>query len=229
MTTPTPRRLLAIILTQSSRDNPLPPSLHHQVCRTILSSHALVVSAVVAIFVILFSVAKIDCRTKISTPSIHSSRVVSTADGLTSSCVVVEEGVPVCQGPEEDNNKFTTRTPYLQDNWFDGARYANRKSATESGSRPLGWWWRFIGGLKRNLEKKAPPTTTAVRSDASQLPETIVTYSIKGCSPTIVPFDLSPCSDLPPEVPQPVSTTRVIYYVPPTSRIDRYNPSDFDQ
>lgn len=32
--------------------------------------------------------------------------MVSTADGLTSSCVVVEEGVPVCQGPEEDNNKY---------------------------------------------------------------------------------------------------------------------------
>jgi len=125
--------------------------------------------------------------------------------------------------------RFATRTPYLQDNWFDGARDADRKSATEGGSRPLGWWWRFIGGLKRNLEKKAPPTTTAVRSDASQLPETIVTYSIKGCSPTVVPFDLSPCSDLSPEVPQPVSTTRVIYYVPPTSWIDRYNPSDFDQ
>lgn len=127
--------------------------------------------------------------------------------------------------------RLTTRTPYLQDNWFDGAReYDDRKSATEGGSRPLGWWWRFIEGLKRNLRKKALATTTAVRSDASQLPETIVTYSIKGCSPTIVPFDLSPCTDLSPDVPQPVSTTRVIYYVPPLSRIDGYySPSEFGQ
>ncbi|XP_015374364.1 PREDICTED: uncharacterized protein LOC107169207 [Diuraphis noxia] len=189
----------------------------------------LVMSVVVVICVILLLVTKIDCRTKTSTPSIHSSRVVSTAKVLTSSCAVIEEGVPVCQDPEEDN-KFATRTPYLQDNWFDyGARDFDRKPATEGGSRPLGWWWRFISVLKRNLEKKSSPTTTAVLSDASQIPETIVTYSIKGCSPTIVPFDLSPCSNLSPDVPQPVSTTRVIYYVPPTSRIDTYNPSDFDQ
>lgn len=125
--------------------------------------------------------------------------------------------------------RLAKRTPYLQDNWSDGAW--DRKSATESGSRPLGWWWRFVAELKRNLGKKGSTatTTTAVRSDASQLPETIVTYSIKGCSPTIVPFDLSPCSNLSPDVRQPVSTTRVIYYVPPLSRIDRYSPSDFDQ
>lgn len=124
--------------------------------------------------------------------------------------------------------RLAKRTPYLQDNRFDGAR--GRKSAAESGSRPLGWWWRFVAELKRNLGKKGSAvTTTAVRSDASQLPETIVTYSIKGCSPTVVPFDLSPCSNLSPDVPQPVSTTRVIYYVPPLSRIDRYSPYDFDQ
>ncbi|XP_022167787.1 uncharacterized protein LOC111031943 isoform X2 [Myzus persicae] len=186
-------------------------------------------SVIVLICTIILIVAKVDCRTKTATPSIHSSRVVSTAEGLTSSCAVVEEGVPGCQDPGEANT-FTTRTPYLQDNWFNGARDDDRKSSTEGGSRPLGWWWRFIGGLKRNLEKKASPTTTtAVRSDASQLPETIVTYSIKGCSPTIVPFDLSPCSNLSPDVPQPVSTTRVIYYVPPSSGIDRYSPPDFDQ
>jgi len=66
----------------------------------------LVVSVVVVICVLLFLVAKIDCRTKTSTPSIYSSRVVSTADGLTSSCVVVEEGVPVCQDPDEEDNKY---------------------------------------------------------------------------------------------------------------------------
>lgn len=56
-----------------------------------------------AICIILFLVAKIDCRTKTSAPSIHSSRVVSIAEGLVSSCAVVEEGVPVCQDPKEDN------------------------------------------------------------------------------------------------------------------------------
>lgn len=201
-----------------------------------LSEVGLIMSAVVAICIILLIVAKVDCRTKTASPSIHSSRVVSTAIGLTSSCAVVEEGVPVCQDPEEANPYimlYATRTPYL-DNWFDGAR-EDRKSATESVSRPLGWWWRFIGGLKRNLEKKASTTTTTattVRNDddaSLQLPETIVTYSIKGCSPTIVPFDLSPCNNLSPDVPPPVSTTRVIYYVPPTSRIDTYGPPDIEQ
>jgi len=131
--------------------------------------------------------------------------------------------------------RSATRTPYLKDYyWSDRAR--DRKSATESGSRPLGWWWRFVGELKRNLGKKASAAaasaaaTTAVRRDASQPPETIVTYSIKGCSPTVVPFDLSPCSNLSPDVPQPVSTTRVIYYMPPLSRDDRiHSRSDFDQ
>jgi len=122
------------------------------------------------------------------------------------------------------------QTPFL-DNWFDGIR-DDRKSTAGGNSRPLGWWWRFISELKRNLEKKDQVSSTkmtAVRSDAFLVPETIVTYSIKGCSPTIVPFDLSACSNLPPDASQHVSTTRVIYYVPPSSRIDRYDQSDFDQ
>lgn len=126
--------------------------------------------------------------------------------------------------------RSTTRTPYLN-NWFDEVR-DDWRSATGGFSRPVSWWWRFIGQLKRNLEKKDPvssKTMTAVRNDESLLPETIVTYSIKGCSPTIVPFDLSACSNLPPDAPQHVSTTRVIYYVPPSSRIDSYDQSDFDQ
>ncbi|XP_060870466.1 uncharacterized protein LOC132944926 isoform X2 [Metopolophium dirhodum] len=189
----------------------------------------LVMSVIVVICIILLIVAKVDSTTKTATPSIHSSRVVSTAEDLISSCVVVEEGVPVCQDEDEDDTRSATRTPYLKDNYWSDRDW-DRKSATESGSRPLGWWWRFVGELRRNLGKKtSAAATTALRSDASQLPETIVTYSIKGCSPTIVPFDLSPCSNLSPDVPQPVSTTRVIYYVPPLSRIDRYSPSDFDQ
>ncbi|XP_003245743.1 uncharacterized protein LOC100574240 [Acyrthosiphon pisum] len=190
-------------------------------------------SVIVVICIILLIVANVNCTTKTATPSIHSSRVVSTAEDFTSSCVVVEEGVPVCQDEDEDEDeddtRSATRTPYLKDNyWSDRAR--DRKSPTESGSRALSWWWRFVGELRRNLGKKASAAaTTVVRSDASQQPETIVTYSIKGCSPTIVPFDLSPCSNLSPDVPQPVSTTRVIYYVPPLSRVDSYSPSDFDQ
>ncbi|CAI6342724.1 unnamed protein product [Macrosiphum euphorbiae] len=191
------------------------------------------ISVIVVICIILLIVAKVDCTTKTATPSIHSSRVISPAEDLTSSCFVVEEGVPACQDEDEDDTRSATRTPYLKDNyWSDRAR--DRKSPTESGSRPLGWWWRLVGELKRNLGKKASAATSAaatttVRSGVSQLPETIVTYSIKGCSPTIVPFDLSPCSNLSPDVPQPVSTTRVIYYVPPLSQIDSYSPSDFDQ
>lgn len=117
------------------------------------------------------------------------------------------------------------RTPY-PDNGFYGAR-DDRKSTT---SRPLGWWWRFIDNLKRNLGKKHPvsSTTAAVRNDASPPPETIVTYSIKGCSPTKMPFDLSSCSDLSRAPLHRVSTTRVIYYVPPTSQIGISDPFDFD-
>lgn len=70
--------------------------------KTILFSR-LVISVVVLIYIILLIVARVDCRTKTSTPSIHSSRVVSTAEGLTSSCAVFEEGVPVCQDPDEPN------------------------------------------------------------------------------------------------------------------------------
>ncbi|XP_060835060.1 uncharacterized protein LOC132918025 isoform X1 [Rhopalosiphum padi] len=183
---------------------------------------------------ILLIVAKVNCGWKAATPSIHSSRVGSTTEGFTSSCAVVEEGVPVCQDPIETNKYFhklsAMQTPFL-DNWFDGIR-DDRKSTAGGNSRPLGWWWRFISELKRNLEKKDQVSSTkmtAVRSDAFLVPETIVTYSIKGCSPTIVPFDLSACSNLPPDASQHVSTTRVIYYVPPSSRIDRYDQSDFDQ
>ncbi|KAF0766595.1 Uncharacterized protein FWK35_00020454 [Aphis craccivora] len=162
-------------------------------------------------YIILLIAAKVNCRWTTATPSIHSSRVRSTSE------------VYIMY-------RSTTRTPYL-DNWFDGVR-DDWRSSTGSSSRPVSWWWRFIGQLKRNLEKKdqvSSTTMTAVRNVESLLPETIVTYSIKGCSPTIVPFDLSACSNLPPDAPHHVSTTRVIYYVPPLSRIDSYDQSDFDQ
>lgn len=64
-------------------------------------------SVIVLICTIILIVAKVDCRTKTATPSIHSSRVVSTAEGLTSSCAVVEEGVPGCQDPGEANTYET--------------------------------------------------------------------------------------------------------------------------
>jgi len=54
-------------------------------------------------YIILLIAAKVNCRWKTPTPSIHSSRVQSTSEGFTSSCAVVEEGVPVCQDPEEAN------------------------------------------------------------------------------------------------------------------------------
>ncbi|XP_025191607.1 uncharacterized protein LOC112591889 isoform X2 [Melanaphis sacchari] len=187
----------------------------------------------VVICIILLKVAKVNCKWKTSAPSIHSSRVRPITEGFTSSCAVVEEGVPVCQDPEEADENFhmlsATRTPY-PDNWFDGIR-DDWKSTAGGSSRPLSWWWRFVSELKRNLQKKdkvSSTTITALRKDATPLPETIVTYSIKGCSPTVVPFDLSACSNLPPDALQYVSTTRVIYYVPPSSRIDRYDQSDFD-
>lgn len=43
----------------------------------------------------------IDCSMKKSTPLIHGSRV--STQGLTSSCAVVEEGVPVCRDPEPED------------------------------------------------------------------------------------------------------------------------------
>jgi len=57
-------------------------------------------------------VAKVDCTAKTATPSIHSSRVVSTAKDLTSSCAVIEKGVPVCQ--DEDDYDDDTRYAKLQ-------------------------------------------------------------------------------------------------------------------
>jgi len=63
-------------------------------------------SVIVMVCIILLIVAKVDCTTKTAMPSIHSSRVVSTAEDLTSSCVVIEEGVPVCQDEDEDDTRY---------------------------------------------------------------------------------------------------------------------------
>lgn len=57
-------------------------------------------------YIILLIAVKVNCRWKTATPSIYSSRVRSTSEGFTSSCAVVEEGVPVCQDPEEANENF---------------------------------------------------------------------------------------------------------------------------
>lgn len=57
-------------------------------------------------YIIILIAAKVNCRWTTTTPSIHSSRVRSTSEGFTSSCAIVEEGVPVCQDPEEVNQNF---------------------------------------------------------------------------------------------------------------------------
>jgi len=65
-----------------------------------------IIAMSMVMFIIILITAKVNCRWKTATPSIHSSSVRSTSDGFTSSCAVVEEGVPVCQDPEEANENF---------------------------------------------------------------------------------------------------------------------------
>ncbi|XP_050435598.1 uncharacterized protein LOC126842597 [Adelges cooleyi] len=148
---------------------------------------------------------------------IFPTKTITVSNRLThiSSCAIIEQDVPVCSDPIELNTRWShARTPYPEDGFaaslakiVDGGG----GGAIRPGRAAWNWWLRKTATLtERNTATGWPPT------------EMIVTYLMKGCSPTKVPFNLSPCTDdgwPPPAGDQTArvrdSSTRVIYYVPP--------------
>jgi len=90
-------------------------------------------------------------------------------------------------------------------------------------------WWLFGGFHPKRTRVDIKTSTVHRDTSTSAWHKTIVTYLMKGCSPTEVPFDLSPCSANEVSIHDSsgsgehvqqsvvISTTRVIYYVPPST------------
>lgn len=110
----------------------------------------------------------------------------------------------------------------------------NRSDTANRDTEMRQWsWWKYYSGLKQKLPdrpavQETSLQTTAIQRDESSWRKTMITYSLRGCSPTKVPFNLSPCSST-QDAGQPilrnteteddriVTSTRVVYYVPPPS------------
>lgn len=126
------------------------------------------------------------------------------------------------------------RTPYPEGG-FNGVENAARGGRFTEGSprratRTLHWlwwwWWQWPSGddldnrVEQEDEKDHLQEETIDYYDTSSGPKTVVTYMIKGCSPTKVPYDLPPCSardDDGLKSPDRITSTRVIYYLPPSA------------
>ncbi|XP_050542473.1 uncharacterized protein LOC126906176 [Daktulosphaira vitifoliae] len=147
------------------------------------------------------------------TKTILITKPFTTTTGLISSCAMIEEDVPVCKDPPGSHYRWSQiPTPYPENGF---AVAVDDRRAFEDVA---------AGSTKQDERKwKLRETVTKTVHDKVtvwSLPETVVTYFLKGCSPTQVPFDLSPCTDddwiadSPDEV-RLESSTRVIYYAPP--------------
>jgi len=146
-------------------------------------------------------------------------------------------------------SRSVTRTPYPQ-NGLDAVKSSSPSMVMEKVDENKGrdwksWaWWLFGGGHPKWTRMDIK--TSAIRRDTSTSsslwPETIVTYLMKGCSPTEMPFNLPPCSAREVDVDgggsrdgqlqqtmksTVLSTTRVIYYLPPSTE-DFYFSDDSD-
>lgn len=132
-------------------------------------------------------------------------------------------------------SRSITRTPYPEHGFdvinhaivsggSDGSDGSGGDWTAESrGDGPWSWWswWNGHGGIpKRKRPAEEQNTAADVHPDTTPRPETAVTYLIKGCTPKRIPFNLSPCSALDGDVQQAadrITSTRTVYYVPPST------------